>query len=243
MTLIRSSPGGRLPRVRPAPEQGVIQAPEITRQLQQRLGVRGMHVTPTLEPTVQPVVVVEDLRTVAPLLQVPYAAWARVVGDGLIAFQFITLFNLAGSQRRMRVRKVWVEPAQSGIQDVMNIAVGFASGISSPQAVKVGIPQHVVQFPTVDLPPNDLRQTQTTAAGRLLPYLSGTATGNTTFFEQRAFGHAGVGTTDENHRQIFIFEPPELWIYPNSGVTFYFDGPPNDLIFDLSASWYEERFL
>jgi hypothetical protein len=232
--IVRRGPGGTLPRVRPAPEPNTIQAPEIFRQLQQRLGIRGMHITPTLESTVMPVVVVEDIRQTSAVLQVPYAAWARVVVQDLGQTQ-VSLFNIAGSKRRMRIQQVFIDP-EGTPAGVLNIGFGFGAGMAgSPQALKIGIPQHMAQF-NEDLPSNDIRQTvQKTAAGRLIPYDQGAA-GAATFFEQRVFS-----TDALSHERIpFCWQPPDSWIYPNSAVTFWFDGGSD--AFDVSAFWYEERF-
>lgn len=237
--LRRSGPGGTLPRVRPAPEPNVVQAPEISRQLQQRMGIRGAHFAPTLEPTIQPVVVVETLRETSPILQVPYAAWARCLPD--VTPSIISLFNVAGSQRRLRVQAVYLEPVETDlITDVLNIGAGFGSGASSPQAIKIGIPMHVSQFNS-DLPVGDARSSlQVQAAGRLLPYTS-SPLGIATFFEQRIFvSNPAPGVI--NPPRAFLWQPHECWIYPNSAISFWFDSGAG-LTIDLSAQWYEEKLL
>jgi hypothetical protein len=210
--------------------------------MQQRLGMRQAHIAPVLSESVQPVIVIDDITT-SSTTRWPYAAWDRVIGDG-ISFPGFTLFNRASSGRRMRVCKIFMDldtPVHTG---VINIGLGVTQGASAnPTGLKGGGFLHVVAS-TETAVPNDVEaRRKMQAAGILIGWI-GSTTGASTIFEQRVFGHQAVvgppASPIQDQRKVFEFEPAlDLWIYPNSGISWYPDGTL-DMTWESSAWWEEE---
>ena len=132
-----------MPRERPAPETNIIQRPELIRSLQQRLGLRQAHIAPVLQEGVQPVIIMDSLLENARITSVPYMANALSVNDFGIAVAGFTMFNRAGSGRRIRVRRMHVRSFDVA-PNVMNISFSIAAGATSnPTAQPSGQLCHV----------------------------------------------------------------------------------------------------
>lgn len=92
----------------PIREQNIVQAPEILRRLTTRLGIKQHSITPTLQPSIQPVVVLDDARDAQYNRAVRTYAQSvtQPLGDGL-GHPFIFRWeNISGSGIVSRLRYV-----------------------------------------------------------------------------------------------------------------------------------------
>ncbi|HEV8266065.1 MAG TPA: hypothetical protein VGQ06_14040 [Gemmatimonadales bacterium] len=94
------------------PEFNLIQRPDLILRLQQMLGIRQAHVTPTLAETVTPVVLIGDIRdeATAPQASVTarYAVCLTVIAGGVGAFSQMQIRSPVGSPDLLTIEKIRV---------------------------------------------------------------------------------------------------------------------------------------
>jgi len=235
----RRGPGGTgsLPRQRPAPEHNIIQRPELIRALQQRLGMRQAHIAPVLAESIQPVVIVDTLPQEARIAAAPYMANVLSTNDAGIAVAGFTLFNKAASGRRIRVRRMHVRSFDIA-NNVMNISFTIAAGATSnPTAQPQGQLCHVRGVDP--LPTSDLQSMPGQGCGSLIAWTAAPPVANTVMEL-----HTQQGGTVQDHRApgIWTWEPIELWIYPNGGISWWWDGGLTDPVqVNSCVEWTEEQ--
>jgi hypothetical protein len=78
------------------PEHNIIQRPELLRRLQQRMGMRQMHVAPAMNEGVQPVVILDDLTLVPSNVVPTFLGTAYRIGTAA-AYSCNVLHNPPGS--------------------------------------------------------------------------------------------------------------------------------------------------
>lgn len=104
-------------------EYNLIQAPELVRRLQRRLGIRQAHISPTLNEGVQTVVVMDDLTNQKSETQ--RFALGRGVGNDSAGGNLSTvgLWNAAGSGKRVRVISIVTEQQTLTFPTLQNFAL------------------------------------------------------------------------------------------------------------------------
>lgn len=118
------------------PEHNLIQRPDLIARLAQRFGMRQAHITPTMEDSVQPVAIVEDLtiRDSAALRRGYFEGYAR--GDGTRA-PSVVLRVPDGMFCRFPLLRVSTLPSASGRVDLergtgsVTQSVPFTAGVNS----------------------------------------------------------------------------------------------------------------
>lgn len=103
-----------MPRSRPEPEANKIQNPELIRSLQQGLGMRQMHTTPTVGSEITPVVIVRDLSTTAQAIPQTFSVFKdnQASAAGPLAWD---LWNPPTHNRIVKVLRASVAPQHGGI--------------------------------------------------------------------------------------------------------------------------------
>lgn len=207
-----------MPRVRPEVEPNKVQSPEIVRALQQRLGLRQMHTTPTVSSELTPVIIVDDMSKVAQQNSMRYRAHT-VVGAAITDASFM-LYNPPDNDRMVRVLNITLQSTANdiwnfGIQDA-NVLPPGNSGQKPGQRMARGTqPPDAARWPNgsrVRLHGNDNVQVLTA-----------------TFWEFRY----GGGTADLNPMQISI---GTWYLGPGSQLTIW---QHNGTDVNLGVEWEE----
>lgn len=121
-------------------EFNLIQRPDLVLRIQQMLGLRQAHVTPSLSETVQPVVIMGDVRDTGGERQIVRPAWG-FDSQGPVAAQFSNVLLLTPLPRRtiVTVREVRVSnPTAAGAQQFSMFLRG--PGINNPSGALAAFP-------------------------------------------------------------------------------------------------------
>jgi len=211
-----------MPRVRPEPEAGKVQAPEMVRALQQRMGTRQSHITPTMGAEIQPVVVVEDLTNTVQRLPVVFQCFKNNIQTAGGPLQWL-LFNPIGSGKMMHVRRSWMSPQHGNIINYVTAAITTPPGtVKRGTAISAGTTM-----------PNDLTPRQRTVAGIIT--LEGAVVGLATFFEQLLPDGFTVPASLPYHEMQW----KDLYLGPGSEFVMYQDITPAGVEFLGGFEWEE----
>jgi hypothetical protein len=122
--------------------------------------------------------------------------------------------------------------------NVMNISLSIAAGASNPTATAVGQQLHVIGVDP--LPTPDLRSMPIQAAGRILAWTAAPPVGNTVF--EHPVQRGMNGAVDQRAPGIWVWEPYEMWVYPNGGFSMWWDdGLTSPTQANCSIEWTEEQ--
>lgn len=210
-----------MPRVRPEPEANKVQKPELLRSMAQRLGMRQMHVAPTVAPEVQPVIVLEDLSRQAQQTKARFAAFVAVGGTGTPNPTWI-LFNPPTSGRIVSPRRCGFSRPHGNI---INFAISGAT--TNLFTVKLGVRLRRGNAPDDGWP--SLTSDIGLQGGEVLN------SGLPTFYEQ-SLADGTTTLTQMPFERTF----DSLFLYPGSQLVMYWDGTTFDTVHG-TMEWDEER--
>ena len=118
------------------PEFNLIQRPDLTLRLQQMLGLRQAHITPSLAETVQAVVIMGDVRDTGGERQIVRPAWGGVeIGPAVGLFPRVALHNPAGSKSIITVRSIRIVNRFAAVAGEI-----FSLGLRGPSFAGFGTP-------------------------------------------------------------------------------------------------------
>ena len=133
-------------------ERHAIQNPLLVLRLQERLGLRHGHVVPTLNPQLQGVIIVDDLRQ-SPVSSargiINCAGAIEAVGDigPPLLYGTVALHNPTGSGIIARVRRLII--AETGATAAVAVGLGLPplAPLSTPNGFQLHSPPGVIGFP------------------------------------------------------------------------------------------------
>jgi hypothetical protein len=217
-----------MPRIRPEVEQNKVQAPELVRALNTRLGLKQSHTVPTLGTELLPVVVVDDLTQQSVRPEYWCACFNTVAGSGAGAANWY-LFNPPTSRLLVKPKRFFFSPGHGGIMNFcinqINEPVGGDITRRGGRRLVGGLPG---QTPP-DFPPSF-------AAGCSLYAGNVGGVPGQTIFEQ----YMPDSLTSPHSHPPFSMDLPKTLIYPGSAFIWFLDSTPVSTSL-LYAEWTEEN--